>query len=228
MENNAFETLIAECNSNIELYPNLLIILKGQLEKIAEIEVLNTELKNKPTSDIYLDYLRHFNNFTGGIIISLLDLCIGMKNLLLAKSDWEKAYFIKYSFLVIFETVKKIDPSKGSSYIHQNIGKTSKSLKTEFEQSLNEVRKFSEKPVFQKVKDVRNNIAGHIDKSLINYYDSFQILNGNECAIATIEFIRLIHRISNLLVQYSKEQNDELIKINKELEEIQVKIMTNN
>ena len=219
MAKTAFKNLIEECNSSIDLYQKYLTILRGQVGKIEEIKKLNSELESKPSSCKYLDDLKHFNNTTGVILISFLDLSIGIKNLPDSKSDWEKAYFIKHSFLVILETIKKIDPQKGPSYIHQNIGRNSKELRIEFERALLEIRNFAGKEIFSKIKEVRNNIAGHIDKDLVTYYDTVRDLDGDEAAIAILEFLRPIHRIMNLLVLYSKEQNVELRRINKELKE---------
>lgn len=228
MTKNTFENLIDECNSSIEDYQKYLTVLRGQLEKIEVIKKLNTNLDTKPSSDKYLDDLKHFNNYTGLILISFLDLAICIKNLPDSNSDWEKAFFIKNSFLVILETIKKIDPQKGPSYVNQNIGKNSKKLRTEFERALQEIRSFSEKDVFLKIKEVRNSIAGHIDKDLRTYYNTVKKLDGDEAAIAIIEFLKPIHNIINLLFEYSIEQNNELVKINKELIEMLPKTTGNN
>lgn len=201
--------LIEECEENINFYTNHLNDLRRKINLIEENKNLIIEFDQQADlSD--LDEIEQFNNYNGYVTIALLDLSVNLKNLINSKTDWEKAFFIKNSFLTIHEATKNIKPFKGKSFIHKVIENKYQGLNNELNDLYKDIDDFREAPTYDKIKETRNSTAGHIDDSLKSYYDTIIKLDGEEAGKLISIFIKILHKTLNLTknlvtVSYNQE-----------------------
>jgi len=164
---NGFDNLINACDKNIDFYTNHLASLRKLIEFQDVAKKLISEINPNPDFEDFVE-MEQFNNHNGYITISLLELSVICKNLCLAKTNWEKAFFIKHGYLTIHETINKLKPGKGVSYVEQIIDAKYPILKDRFHRTLNNIECFKTKNNYKKIEDTRHFIAGHIEKSLKN------------------------------------------------------------
>jgi hypothetical protein len=187
---------------------NLQSNLKKRIVKILPFDDINN-----------FEEIQHFNNYQGYIIISLLDLLVIIKNLYQAKSDWEKVFFIKHGFLTIHETIIKLKPYNGSSYVHQTIDKKYPLLKDKFKDALDKIAEFKSKESYNKIMTTRNFIAGHIEKTK-KYYDTAFKLDGEEAGMIINEFLKILDKLFQVMSEYSITSNKRLIELKEKVRDI--------
>src|SRR6478735_9435595 len=117
---NGYEKLIGECDKNLIFYTQALEIFR---QKIALEEKIDKDLSqiqgNKRSAD--WEEMKLFDGYSAYIVIGILDLSVNLKNLVVAKTDWEKVYCIKQAYLTIFETLQHLKPTKDVPDIQQFI-----------------------------------------------------------------------------------------------------------
>lgn len=109
------------------------------------------------------------------------------KNLYLAKSDWEKIFFIKNTFLVIYENInsyhrngkfliEKSNEIENAILLLANANKLLKDFKNKYRYDTH-------------INKIRNSISGHINDNFEEYYDEILNFNGEETALMTLDFL---------------------------------------
>ena len=199
---NGFDNLINACDKNIDFYTNHLASLRKLIEFQDVAKKLISEINPNPDFEDFVE-MEQFNNHNGYITISLLELSVICKNLCLAKTNWEKAFFIKHGYLTIHETINKLKPGKGVSYVEQTIDAKYPILKDRFHRTLNNIECFKTKNNYKKIEDTRHFIAGHIEKSLKKYYDTIFNLDGEEAAKNISAFLIILNEMLEISKDYS-------------------------
>lgn len=221
------ENLLKECSRSLLFYTNHLENLRKNIEIIEEVKALLVEIN--PIADVS-DFIEmeQFNNYNGYVTIAMLELSVSLKNLILSKTDWEKAFFIKNSFLIIHETAKKLKPFKGKSYIENTIRNNYPDLQIDLEILLNDIDNFRNEEKYNKISTTRHTIAGHIEDSLKVYYDTVKELDGEEAGNLISAFLKILNRALFLTKDYSiianARQKEKSQAINIELNSLFMKI----
>jgi len=222
---NKITELIKECDESITFYTEHLNKLRSfidvQEKSVTLLKDINPQVKLEEIEEI-----SQFNNLNALLSITIIDLSVVTKNLFLAKTDWERIFFIKHSYLIIFESLKKLRPNKGTPYVEQRLFSKYKSIAPEYTSCLAAIDKFKERTEFKKIEITRNHVAGHIDKNFRKYYQTVSNLNGQEAGLIIRDFILIINKMINVTQSYSstalqnslkeEDQIDEKIKILKD------------
>lgn len=102
-----FEKLLEECNNSISFYTNHLEKLRLHIALIEDAKKLLNKINPKQDFSDF-EEMEQFNNYNGYTTIATLELCVNLKNLIIAKTDCEKIFFIKNAYLIIHETINKL------------------------------------------------------------------------------------------------------------------------
>ncbi|MBS1573040.1 MAG: hypothetical protein JST62_11645 [Bacteroidetes bacterium] len=215
---NDFDKLIDECNKNIVFYTNHLESLRKNIALQEEAKKLLNAIG--PKQD-YADFteMEQFNNYNGYITISTLDLSVNLLNLIKAKTDWEKIFFIKNSYLIIHETIIKLKPSKEKSQIQTIIKGCYPELEKGLENLFQDIEKFKSSVDYKKIENTRHYTAGHIEKSLKRYFDTVQKLDGEEAASFISEFLKILNKALFLTRDYAALANKNQKEKSKEVDD---------
>jgi hypothetical protein len=199
---NKITELIEECNEAITFYTNHLNKLKSFVDIIGESRTLLREINPKIKLDEF-EEIEQFSNLNALLSITTIDLSVVTKNLFEANTDWERIFFIKHAFLIIFESLKKLRPTSGTPYIEQRLFSKYKSIVPEYKLCLNQIDEFKRRPEFKKVENTRNYVAGHIDKNFKKYYDTVSSLDSQEASALIRDFILIINKMIKVTQLYS-------------------------
>lgn len=210
--------LIKESDESIAYFSNFLKHLRFMKKVYNEILPLYKSHENHQS---LVDFNK-LNDISSLITICHLDLVTNSKNLYLAKSDWEKIFFIKNTFLVIYETINSyhrngkflLDKSNNNEIALSLVSNANKLLKN-----------FKNKYRYEThINKIRNKISGHINENFEEYYDEILNFDGEETAIMTIDFLKIIEAIQLYLTELMKEVKIDTSKIGieklKELQDI--------
>ncbi len=192
-----FDKVIAQCEENILFYSKHLETLRGNIGLLDEATSLIKEI-NQNASLKDFEEMRHFSNYNGYVTIANLDISVNLKHLIEAKTDWERIFFIKNSFLIIHETINKLNPSNGKSIIELTIQKKYPTLSTTLKQLFDAIDHFKLTVDYSKIENNRHYTAGHIEKSFKKYYDTVSLLDGEEAAKFISIFIPIINMATDL------------------------------
>lgn len=203
-----FEKLIKSCDKNFEFYTeklkNMRVTLQIYDKFVTDFGAESNEFIN----------LKRSISFSSYLIIPFLELSVTLKNLILARTNWEKIFFIKNSYLTIFETLKVIRPEKNSTTIlEENIKSHNlKDLKVDLEKCNAKITIFRNNENYQLIENVRHYAAGHINPKFKVYYDTIFKLDGEIAGLIIKDFMEIISEILAL----SQKVESKLLKIYKE------------
>ena len=201
-----FEKLLDECDKNIIFYTKHLENLRKNTALQEEAKDLLNKLIPKQDFSDFIE-MEQFNTYNGYVTIATLDLSVNLKNLIIAKTDWEKIFFIKNSYLIIHETINKLKPSKEKSAIQTIIESNYPKLKESLENLFNDIDTFKKATDYKKIENTRHYTAGHIEKSLKRYYDTIQKLDGEEAANFISQFLIVLNKALFLTGDYATLAN---------------------
>ena len=210
-----FEKLIESCDENLKFYSKKLTEVRTTLKLYDEvIKLLETESND-------LINLKRSIVFAGHLLIPFLELSVTLKNLVNAKTDWEKIFFIKNSYLTIFESLKIIRPEKNcTTILDENINsKNLKELKPELEKCNGKITNFRNSEDYELIESVRHYTAGHIDKNFKLYYDTIISLDGEKSGQIVSKFMEILSDVLTL----SQKVENRLLKIYESKAEISTK-----
>lgn len=146
--------------------------------------------------------------FNGFITISYLDLSIISREIFVSKRTWEKLFYAKHAYLLIFETIKTFHYHSGEirRLLSLNL---SNELKLEFKEINQVIRGFKKTYNFNSdMSKIRNKVAGHIETNFETYYDTLRLINIKKTGEILKDFVSILsslQRFSNdLLHGYSK------------------------
>ncbi|CAH0213515.1 hypothetical protein [Chryseobacterium sp. Bi04] len=188
-------SFIKESDESINYFSNFLTHLRFMKSLYSEISVFfttNTEKQN--LHDFYI-----LNDISSLITICHLDLVTNSKNLYLAKSNWEKIFFVKNTFLVIYETINSFH--KHGKFLNEK-SKLNESISSVFSKVNTDLKDFKKKYKYDThINKIRNTISGHINDNFEEYYDEIINFDAEKTALMTLDFINIIGSIQYLLTE---------------------------
>jgi len=202
--------LISESDKSIEYFSNFLThlrFLKKIYNEISPLYKSNEEHKN------LVDFNK-LNDISSLITICHLDLVTNSKNLYVTKSNWEKIFFIKNIFLVIYETINSYH--KNSKFLKDK-SENSELVLSLFLNSNILLRDFKTNYKYDThINKIRNKISGHINDNFEEYYDEIINFDAEKTALMTLDFLKIIETIQLLLAELMKEIKFDNSKISSE------------
>lgn len=190
--------LVQESDESIKFFSNFLSHLRFMRGFNSDISIyFSTEEEKKNLEDFY-----KLNDISSLITICHLDLITNVKNLYLAKSDWEKIFFIKNLFLVIYETINSFH--KHGKFLFSKSQATPNILEL-YRTANDDLKSFKHNYKYNThINKIRNNISGHINDNFEEYYDEIMNFDGDKTAKMASSFFRIIEKIQNLLNELMK------------------------
>jgi hypothetical protein len=203
MDKAKIEEVVAMADDSIRIYILHLEYLRKMIELLAKAKKIFQDIS--PSLD-YSDFDEAIlmSSFSSLLTVSLLDLFVICKKLLTAENNWEKSFFLKQGYLLIYETIdtynthnqhisKLIDTTKYNSLkdMHLSISADLKQFKKDYSYQDN-------------IKNIRHAIAGHIDKDFINYYDTLLKVMGDNESEAILTFISILKQIETFSFEMGK------------------------
>lgn len=216
------DSFIQESDKSISYFSNFLTHLRFMKRLFSDISnIYTTSTEKKELKDFYT-----LNDISSLITICHLDLVTNSKNLYLAKSDWEKIFFIKNIFLVIYETINSYH--KHGKFLTEK-SSTHKLTSDDFLTVSSTLKDFKKKYKYDThINRIRNKISGHINDNFEEYYDEIINFDGEETALMVLDFIIIIGSIQKLLTRLihdikldkSKIDNETLNKMQEMLDKL--------
>lgn len=213
---NSFDKLILSCEETILAHTEQIRKVRSMLGIYDDF----IKLVDKESNDL-INIKREFS-FIGQLIIPTLELSVILKNLVSAKTDWEKVFFIKHSYLIIFESLKLIKPDKGSNIIEETIRKHNlRDLEKEWEKISNNIQGFKNNR-YKNIENVRHYTAAHVDKNFQKYYDTIYELDGEVAGQIVNEYMEIL---SNILILARKVTKHSSLKLREKTEDMEKEIL---
>ena len=226
MTKSTIEEIVQVADDSIRLYTAHLEFLRKMVGITEEaITVFNDIIPNTDNSSF--EEMKRMHSFNSLLTISLLDLFVICKKLVTAENDWEKLFFIKHGYLLIYETIDTFNSH--NQEISKLIETQYTTLKNDYSAVIASLKRF--KKVYSSennIKDIRHNIAGHIDNNFITYYDTAIAIKGKnetDAILAFIEILKQLESISFAMETLSKNEALEKLEqdgMGKTIEEIEV------
>jgi hypothetical protein len=216
---NTINNLIENDHFQLETMFSLLNSLKRGNELIA-FENINTDFSKTETSIKYYCFLTS----------SLLDLTTTLKGFLITKTKWEIIYYSKYSFLIIYETIKT--HHKYQKDFRKILNKYYPNLIDEFNELNYSLKQFKNKFKYDtKIAFLRNNASGHWNNDFSVYYEQISNLTLVDSVKAITEFLDFLKSLIYFIYKFAEETeeitvqntnnvNAELLEKMKELSEL--------
>lgn len=147
--------------------------------------------------------IRFLWNLAGFINIISYDIKVITRDLIIAKSNWQKQHYARQSCLLIYESVNDIFELLGKDF-KRGITKLGVSeTQLEIKQVRSDLNVFKDK-YYLKLQNVRNLSIGHRDKDALKQLKSILQINPSETIIMTIEFEGILRNLENTITQYSQ------------------------
>jgi hypothetical protein len=191
---------------------NTLTLFFGQIQNIRRfLKSNNFTEQDKEFEE--MEAQLHFNLL---LTIGLLDLIVISKNILSAKHVWEEIYYLRQSYLTIYETLKTYQDHSKS--IRSLANKNSKNSKDLFDTITSQIKEFKKAYSYNStIADIRNYTIGHIDSDCIKFFDKISSLNTEKAIDATITFASLLIKMQELSKNIASEANQEVKKKTSEI-----------
>lgn len=172
------KSIINECSKNLEFLRSSIDVSDGLIN-----------LCQKENIDFNLEELNQLMYFNSLITIAKLDLAISSKNLKKSTKKWEIIYFIKNSYLTIYETLERLKSHKKLLY---NLTNSNNEFREFYKKLDIETKDFIKNYESEtKINLIRNKTVGHIDKDFKLYYDELTKLKKTETIEIIDVFIKL-------------------------------------
>lgn len=170
------------------------------------LEFLQKIVPNYPFAEF--NELAVLNDFHSYTLFSLLDLYVTIKGILSAKTDWERIFFIKHGYLVVFESLD-------TYYLHNTelnklISGNYPSIREKFKVIAAEIKTYTIKHGYrEEMAAMRNSIIAHIGTAFEDYYDRVLQLTGDKGIDAVLSFMVILQHLQEFLGSFVSEANSE-------------------
>lgn len=163
-ETNFLEYLEKGISANTKYLDDLRIVSKLHKEAMINLKDSYGSDKLKIFEDIEIRHGLHTL-----LTISILDLLSILKLFKNSSLLWEKVFLIKHCYLTIYETIKAYEKKKQK--IRQLVIDNNCDIET-LDLINKTIKVFKNKFEYENIKNIRNNVAGHIDDNFDLYYDT--------------------------------------------------------
>ena len=216
MEN--LDSVIQTINESIGFYGTELdryIELKQEYKPIKGL-IRNSDPTLENTED--MEFLLDVNT---GVVIALLDLAVIFKNLIKTESKWEEIYFVKQTYLSIYESLKTFSSfqKKLKDIFNSDTAKSPQFLKI-----LKQLRDFKKTYGYDThLALIRNKAAGHIDNDFVIYHTLVSDLEKERAIFIIRDLLPILNQVQTLttiLVREEKQRLElQLANLNKKINE---------
>lgn len=171
---------------------------------------------NSELNDIFisLGYEKIKIEFYCFVTSSYIDLLCTYRNLKRSKTEWEKSYNIKFAYLIAYETINTYYKYKGE--VFKLIKKEEKEKYEDFFKMLNrELADFKQDYDYEKIMpNIRNKFSAHYDKSFIEYYSNFELIDNKKSKDIIRDFLYFINPLHYFTYSWVKGEIDDFLFIN--------------
>jgi len=227
------QTKIEEEELQIELFKESLSHIKSEIAKIEPVlkqanATLEKLRKHKPhTQDIKKQIVEANSireeykakrlafeendlvwNISGYITLISIDIKTMQKGLYSATSEWDKRFFARQSYLIMYDApnqiirqIKKLIERKGYKSFYTDLTKAQKDLEKFVQEN------------WEYINVVRNNTAGHKDEKVIKQLNVIENIEWAVTIETTNQFEKQINQLGNLLQKMIKAGIDNLGKV---------------
>jgi hypothetical protein len=188
--------------------------------KVISSENLSVEFSDTETKIKYYCFLTS----------SYLDLMTSLKGFLNQKTKWEIIYYSKYSFLIIYETIKTFH--KYQTDFRAILEKDFMHLKDDYNRLNDALKIYKNKYDYDnKISTIRNKTGGHFNEDFLIYYEQITKLEKLDSVNAITDFLEFLKSLIDFIYRMADEglnstlaetekTQKELIKKMQELNEI--------
>ncbi len=183
------DSLSKDLDKNINNQTSTLEIIVSELYKL-----------KKDESPIFYEIF----NLAALINMSSIDYIITLKNLYFAENDWDRRYYIRQGYLIVFEFFKTYYSNNKSFSILRNLINESSLLNIEKEISID--LRFFKKANEDILEKIRNSTIAHREKNALFQIDLIEKLNYSDSITILLTFYEIILKLGNynqLLINYS-------------------------
>lgn len=182
----SLENDIIECSKHLDYLKKTSILGKKLNEFINE---------NSFDKKAFLDL--DISNAHCVITISQLEISIILKSLFHSKNELEKKQILKNGILIMYESIKSIDKFnkvlKDYSELNPNLHNDFKAYRTEIKQFKGDIS------FDRKIKNIRNNIAGHINTDFVEYSKFINSIKIEKTMNTLIAYRLIINKLNDCL-----------------------------
>lgn len=221
---NSVNQTIEGIEENFNLYTESLNKLRSFLNEFEQIDIFYKTINiNFNIDDI--STFKNQINFTGFLTVSILDLLVVSKNIIVSKYQWERINQLKLGCMIIYEAIRTYHSHKEISSLAKNDSKSNelyKSISSDLKAFKNE---FDYPKTFNKI---RNAIIAHVKADFKSYYDTVSKIDGDKYFNAIIAFLQILFKMQELSKYLSDtltlQKADEAFNINRLLNEMSEKM----
>lgn len=177
---------IAECSKHLDYLKKISILGKDLTEFVNDYNLNGKDLIDADITNAHCV-----------TTIAQLEISLVLKSLFYSNHELEKRQILKNGTLIIYETIKSIDKFNGTlkEYSVQN-----DQLTTAFKKYSDEIRTFKKNiDIHRKLKNIRNNTAGHINTDFVEYSKIIDSIEIEKTTNAIIAYRFIINGLNNYL-----------------------------
>lgn len=190
---------------------------RNQLTKVLE-------LFPNPEDQIDLNNLYSQLKFNSLITISFLDLSVVGRDIILAQKPWDRLFYAKQCYLIIYETINTFHKHKKELF--RLVKLTTPKLQEELKEINLELKEFKNEYKYEsEMNNIRNCIAGHIDEDFENYYNTLRTIDIEKTGKLLGAFLKIINRMQNFSNNLLKEYGERIEFQRKENEKIRMELL---
>lgn len=182
----SIENDIAECSKHLDFLKKLSVLGKEFTEFVSKYKLNGNDLIDADITNIHCV-----------ITITQLEISLILKSLYNTKHELEEKHILKNGILIIYEAIKSIDKFNKALKNHSNLNDE---MKTEFKKYSDEIKMFKKNiDLNRKIKNIRNNIAGHINVDFVAYSKFIESIEIEKTMNCLISFRFIINRLNDYL-----------------------------
>lgn len=123
-----------------------------------------------------------------------LDLASSLKGLLNSETRWERKFYLKSGFVVVYESINTF--SQHQKEIRDLIKNDFQELETNYKILTQQLRKFKKENKYDTaMSNFRNKAGAHYDKDFINYFEHLNSIDGPESDKTLFDFSNFLMRL---------------------------------
>jgi len=146
--------------------------------------------------------------YNGLLNISILDLAVIVRQLYIAKLEWEKLFFSKQGYALIYETV--YTHNSFNRKLHKLLSDKPTAPLTQYNLIIDDLKAFKVKYGFDStIRTIRNKVAAHVEE-FTSYYNVINTIDTKVALEAMRDFLEILDRLQKITVALSKVFETEL------------------
>ncbi|WP_420571860.1 hypothetical protein [Kordia sp.] len=150
----------------------------------------------------------HFINYAYIFTNATLDLAIITKNLDAAKYPSEERFFIRSSYLIVYEMINTYN--KFQIEFRELAAKYPK-MKIPLDTLNLELKEYRRKhKIDSEASKIRNKTIAHLDKNAIEYHRLTESFDKKSTIIMSMEFLKIMRNITPILQKFHEDQKEEI------------------